>query len=311
MRFREGMLGITVVMVAISMGLLGGWVLSTDVNDVETTIYNELTEITPLFGSENAPQYTTYNPSSNYTGYYTDSSTIDGQKYFDGVDYTSSSRANTYRLNLAPVSSDTGTASLSGVDYETGYSARYYDKDSNGDLYFKFIGVHDAYLSEILTLIGTEGWDVITIASEENLVDFTNTAGQDVSFDGILFTSSADWVANSTNGHIFFGGSPTTTGETVNPNLADYPGPYTLTRPAVAISVDLRTNTATLFYDYQMQERASIVSIDDVIVTYGTWSAPSTQNGIKQIDLLDSIDYKKYVLPLPTYLDPSKGVEME
>ena len=311
MRFREGMLGITVVMVAISVGLLGGWAMSTDVNDVEITIYNELTEITPLFGSENAPQYTTYNPSSNYTGYYTDSSTIDGQKYFDGVDYTSSSRANTYRLNLAPVSSDTGTASLSGVDYETGYSARYYDKNANGDLYFKFIGVREAYLSEILTLIGTEGWDIITITSEENLSDFTNTEGQDVSFDGILFTSSADWVVNSTNGHVLFSGSSSVVGDTITAPNADYPDTYMLMKPAVAISIDLRTNTATLFYDYQMQERASIVSIDDVIVTYGTWAAPSTQNGIKHIDLFDSIDYKRLVLPVPTYLDPSKGVEME
>ena len=91
MQFRQGMLGVAVLAVAIAGALIGAWVMSMDVEEREVINFSPLTDITGLFDTEMAPQFTDYSPSSNYTGYWT-STSVDGEtRYFDGVDYTPAS----------------------------------------------------------------------------------------------------------------------------------------------------------------------------------------------------------------------------
>ena len=112
MQFRQGMLGVAVLAVAIAGALIGSWVMSMDVEEREVINSSPLTDITGLFDTEMAPQFTDYSPSSNYTGYWTPSSVIDNERYFDGVDYTPANRANNYRVNLPPTESHEGTVSM-------------------------------------------------------------------------------------------------------------------------------------------------------------------------------------------------------
>lgn len=305
---KAGKVGILVIMISLA-GMLGiGWFMSMDVVMTEKTVYNELTDITPLFGSEQAPQYTDYTPSTNYTGYYTDDSVIDGVRYFGGVDYDPSARANVYRLELAPTATDTDTQSLSTITELTGRSVVYYDGTSPSNAYFKWLGADTAPLTDLLALIDTTDWDVVTIRSSEDISDIDNTAGQDSVFDGIIFSANGDWATNDMNGRRLFLGSQGMVGQTVTTGTVDFPDAYTILRPCVAISIDLRTGTANLFYDTAMTERAGIATIQDIMITYAAWPSPST--GIKHIDLEDTVSYSLAAFPPVVYMDPSKGVEM-
>ena len=105
MRFQTGALGVVVVMVALVGMLMGSWVMSMDVTEEEVTKYNALTEIGGLFDSEKTPTFTDYNPSTNYTGYYTDVSVTGDDRYFDGVDFKVADNPNNFRVQERPTSS--------------------------------------------------------------------------------------------------------------------------------------------------------------------------------------------------------------
>lgn len=286
MRFREGMLGITVVMVAIALGLLGGWALSTDINETETTTYTELTEITPLFGSENTPQYTKYNPSSNYTGYYTDDSIINGDRYFDGVDYETSPRANVYRLNLPPTSST----------YDDNYDLSAVTPDSTKLLHYWAVNE---------TVKSISGVNVISL---ENLIAGLNLS----TYNRFIITNSTPVTDYSVSGSFvnFAKYADLEKTDFKNPNLT---GNLTveqwITMPAdeaadiiLAIDYDVNSGMVNAYYDVDMTEKAwGLASASSVYLLWG---------GSGTFTFGDEINYTAYAMPGPTYLDPSKGVEL-
>lgn len=287
---KPGMIGVLALMVALMGAILGSWALSTDVNDVERTTYTELTDITPLFGSDNAPQYTQYNPSANYTGYYTDSSIIGNVKYFAGVDFTQSARPNTYKLNLAPTGSTTGTADLSGVTsaVET-LSLSYYETNS-----FPY-GVDMSHLTipELVTALNLSGYDTYVFKNPTQPIDWTDTD----SF--ITFTTPT--MVNPDNSRYYLMKNPLVTGEvplTLGRNVpAD-----TISNPILAASYDTLANRVTLYYDIDMTQKVNTFSPSDVNIFWGG------ANGY--ITFGNSIDYVGMSFAPDTYMDPSKGVEL-
>ena len=84
MRFENGRLGAMILVLGIVFAVLGSYVLSLDVQEHEVTKYEYVTDLTGLFETTQAPTFIDYNPSENYTGYYTSAS----KPYFDGVEYT-------------------------------------------------------------------------------------------------------------------------------------------------------------------------------------------------------------------------------
>ena len=76
MAYKAGVLGVAILMVAIVGTLMGSWVMSMDVEEEQVIKYDPLADIVGLFDSEQTPTFTEYSPSTNYTGYYTDTSVI-------------------------------------------------------------------------------------------------------------------------------------------------------------------------------------------------------------------------------------------
>ena len=91
MKFKSGMLGLCIVVIALLGTILGGFCLDVDSQTRNVTKYEYVTDITGLFDIGNAPQYIAYNPSSNYVGYSQGS-----------VNYTSAGSINQYRYVIDP-----------------------------------------------------------------------------------------------------------------------------------------------------------------------------------------------------------------
>lgn len=96
MRFKSGMLGICIVIVSLLISVLAGFVMDVEKGQREATDYEYITDVTGLFNIGQAPDYITYNPSSNYVGYSAGS-----------VNYTEASSVNSYRFIKSPGSTST------------------------------------------------------------------------------------------------------------------------------------------------------------------------------------------------------------
>ncbi len=293
LNFSSGMLGVTVVVVALAFALLGSWALSTEVSEVDVVTYNPVTDITPLFGSDKAPDYIEYNPSTNYTGYYTEDSIIGETKYFDGVDYDASSRPNQYRLNLEPISStsdDDYDLSVYDSSASSSFSVRLFV--ANG-LAFRIGTPYSMLLSDLTTSMGFENFDELTIRNTSS-VDWTTDygAGQWVTF------IPKSWIGinpySSTYADLRMpGNTDASTG-----SYAD----WTWNTPIMACKYDITNGTVVLYTDTDMLNQAGIFTPSEVYVAWGLEGMTyelATTTGVEAADYPDA-----------TYMDPSKGVEL-
>lgn len=115
--FRNGMLGVVIVAIAIAGTLLGSYLAGIDTEQVEVTKYNYLADVSGQFSYNESPQYIDYDPSTNYVGYYSDSSEQDGKYYFaEGeVGYVPSSSVNNHKVDLKPTMGDIKTVDISTI----------------------------------------------------------------------------------------------------------------------------------------------------------------------------------------------------
>ena len=104
MKFKSGMLGLCIVVLALFGTILAGFCLDVESQTRTVTNYEYVTDETGLFDIGNAPQYIEYNPSSNYTGY-----------AYDTVNYTDAGSINQYRYVKSQGTTSTETVT---VDYE-------------------------------------------------------------------------------------------------------------------------------------------------------------------------------------------------
>lgn len=298
MRFREGMLGITVVMVAIAVGLLGGWALSTDVIQTEKTVYNELTEITPLFGSENAPQYTTYNPSSNYTGYYNDDSTVNDHHYFGGVEYTQSARANQYFLDLPPESSlaDT-TFSLENTESDSSFSlGTWYWSSTNNPQHT--VSVKHLTVDALIEELALDSYTRVIIKNTAQPSDWS-LADSFVTFALLSDMESIGVLGDK----VIYLKNPSLTGELrsgTNRLASETPDVI------MAAEYDQRFGLVTLYRDVSMTDPIGQYDPQSVCILWG-----GNADLFNNFYWGDTIEYSADMFPQKTYLDPAKGVELE
>lgn len=282
MRFKTGALGICVIIIAISATLLGSWVMSMDVNENEVTKYKSLTDITGLFESEQTPTFTDYSPSTNYTGYYTEDSTVGETRYFDGVDYTASANPNNYRLNLAPINTDTGTLTLTDAEDTEDVSSLKYWRTNAYPMY-------PARCSTTITkLIATESWDL-----DELIIVCQEGSWTDGGFTCIVTLGDGDVMLKD----------PDLTGvlyETVGQRTEQYDAAR-IPNPIMACKYYAFTNEVTLYYDTEMTQVAGVSTGDKTAIM---WSNGGYFFG-------DEFTYTLHDLPPATYMDPSKGVELD
>lgn len=291
------MLGVTVVTVALAAALLGAWALSTEVSEVDVTVYNPVTDITPLFGTEKAPDYIEYSPSTNYTGYYTDDSIVNNTKYFDGVDYTEASRANQYRLKLAPTIVDS-TVDLTTI---TG------DSDTFRFTYFPTNEISPDYRFEV---------EHITIGGLMDVLGMSDYNGFTITTDGSFdYTQAGSFIAiavaqpgSGSIDHYAMMKKPGLTG-TLTYNDPGVPSAFDPTYEAssvsdliVAADYDVENNMLQLYYDVEMTKPAGIFAPSDV---YVLWSTGTSGFYLGSDAAIQGLDY-----PAPQYMDPSKGVQL-
>ena len=93
-RYKAGTVAVVVVMLSLVGTIALGVLLSVESQDHTVTKYRELSDVSGLFEYTDAPEFITYNPSSNYTGYRADSST----SYLSGITWTESSTVNSYAI---------------------------------------------------------------------------------------------------------------------------------------------------------------------------------------------------------------------
>lgn len=296
MNFKNGYLGACIIVLGVIATIIGSYALSIEVSDVEVTKYQTVADLNGLFDSEQAPAFIEYNPSTNYTGYYTDDSIEDGTKYFDGVDYDRSGQPNAYRLNLKPIGYDAGTntnlPTAGSFDGEVriwgmlnGYVAWIWGSDE----------FHNVKLSEFI--------QSLNLSAEQNLItlmsidgknaggDWTTTDSEStVSVNWVLF--SADWQ----DGNI---------GKFVNNYSDAYNQYYSESKPLPKLSakIDLTTNQVYLYYDNACTEQAGIHPLEDVVISFGS----SSDN----LSLGSSMNYIYQNKQDPAYMDIRGGVAVQ
>lgn len=310
MRFSTGMIGVTVVVVSLAVAILGSWALSTDVEDVEVTTYNYLTEITGLFDTTQAPEFVEYNPSTNYLGYYTEASTVGNERFFDGVDYTKSSNVNNYRVDLRPLDEQTGTLTAPSLTSTLNNPMIYMSwptsttaQDGSGYISYN----NTATTVDLPTFIRALNLDpsinLVLLRSADNYTDYRSyqtTATLNV--DLILFTTIQMWDRGANV-------------DTLSVGTLDYVqdmsrfGVSGIQRPFLSASIDLRSQTVSLYYDNELSEAGGLYSFSsDTLITYGGTNTASGEAYVINFD--DSIGYTYYALQPIYYMDPTRGVEL-
>lgn len=296
MQFRQGMLGIAVVAVAIAAALMGSWIMSMDVEEREIINYDPLSDITGLFDTEVAPQFTDYSPSSNYTGYWTAATVIDDDRYFGGVDYTPANRPNNYRVDLPPTHNESGTLQLP-VSGSVDVSRLQLQRWISDAQYANWSTDVEAYsLEDLLQEINADTTGVFKLASNEGRDALTNVAGP-INVDWILFGSieSAQYADN-----YFFA---TDEFYRNNPSMDNQYHNHI----ALSMSADLDRNVVTLYSDNAFQNPIKVIAISDCVIFAGGQAA----TGDHELCLGSTGAYSYSIFPPTSYIDPSKGVEME
>ena len=119
MRFKtDGMAGVCVTVLAIMGMILCGFALSVQESERVVTGYDYVTDVSGLFDYSEDPQYIPYNPSANWTGFYTTDPDIT-----DGISYEISGAANSYPIKQETTQVGTSsTVNLSSIDPENPFS---------------------------------------------------------------------------------------------------------------------------------------------------------------------------------------------
>lgn len=299
MRFKAGVLGVVVLMVAIVATLMGSWVMSMDVNEVQVIRYNALADISGEFDTEQTPTFTEYNPSTNYTGYYTDGSVISGQRYFDGVDYTATN-PNNFRIQEAPTAM---TASTETLPDSGGSSSQYtiYVRTTEDS---RQVSANVFTLKDLIDSWDLDDYNRIVMTNPDSSIDWYDYS--DIEGSWVAFLPKA-WVQESLDQFII----PVIVFK--NPDIPEsevlkMPSdigfiPRDPTMAAVYSSV---SNTIQIYYDNGMTSSAGIYTPEDVYVICG-----SRDSSADYLHLGLELDVAAYLMPNPTYMDPSAGVMLE
>lgn len=108
MRFDNGMLGLCISVLAIIGMVMSGFFLSVQESERVVTGYDYITDVSGLFEYSQDPQYVPYNPSENWSGFYTSDPGITA-----GISYTAQQVANSY-----PIGQESSVIASDTVDLE-------------------------------------------------------------------------------------------------------------------------------------------------------------------------------------------------
>lgn len=332
MEFREGMLGVVIVALALTGAFFVSYLSGIETTEQEVTKYDYLADVSGLFDYDKSPQYIEFDPSTNYTGYY--STTSEGYFPENDVGYESlrSGNANNYKLNLKPISISSGDVILS--DYS---GINPFPDVDDVEIRFLTTGMDNGYLP---TLSETH----VTLASyikamnldpSVNYIEFKSAGMYDDSKDNdesydapfVLFTTKGMYeyleIDIIISKHTAYLGYVATEQWFIEHNATP---PYDwywamewgsddsiiqtwyheVNLACLSCSVDLNTGIVTLYYDNDCERPYNTTYLDDVILSYG--GASSILANALILD--DTAEINTFNLKRE-YLDPAYGVVMK
>jgi len=292
--------GVVVIMLALVGAVIGSYVMSMDVIEQEVTKYNPLADMTGEFEREQTPEYVEYNPSTNYTGYYTDDSIVGIKKYFDGVSFTDSIQPNNFVIQSKPTLSVLGTVDLNtvtGAQINEGHSA-YYAYEYDGETYAKLTGRSSIVsLSDLISFLDpTNQYNAFVFKAADSMSAANPVPTSDCTVDWCFFF--ADQQAVSSNLNLKGLGA---SGQLV-PADSEY--------PPLSAFVDKTTGLTTIYYDNDLDQSKMLgtFSTSDCLVMF---EYPTTHSYDLGLIIGDTISYELLNMPNKQYMDPSAGVEIE
>ena len=281
------MLGICISVCAVMGMVLSGFVLAVDEYDRTVVTYDYVTDVSGLFDYSDQPTFIDFNPSENWTGYYTTTPGV-----FDGVEYTTTTdnRANNYPINLPP-DETAATVSLSSSwtqmtpPYEGGSEPRTW-----GIVYAPTGNIYNMTASDDPESDYTMNPNVTSLSTVISHI----TPGDsdririDLSSSTVVLSRQSDWTYQ----RLYFGVAPISTHDTYTLNYT-----YTLSY----VVVDLESSTVRAYSTEGTEVWAA--QTEDVAVAYGG----DSDNG--QADVLPTSMAITLIEDPPTeYMDISAGV---
>ena len=311
---QAGKWGIVVVMLAIVGTLVVSWTISMDVNEVEVTKYNPLADMTGEFAVEKTPDYVEYNPSTNYTGYYTDSSIVGSTKYFDGVSFTESPSGNNFRVKANPTVELDSSVTLS--DYSGQYP--FNTADHSVSLVYSSsessVGIKNSIFTTSSTIVSLSSY--IAAMNLPDAKSFTITSNQGLpsvydrssvtDLNCIIFSQKDMWVDSSSRMSINFITPARLAEENVQNGYAGPSGVH-FVLPWLSAVINMDSLQVTVYYDADCSDdkMAGTYPLSDIVMVYG---GSETLQGRVNFDSSADFEAVGYTL---AYMDPSKGVELE
>lgn len=322
-RKTNGALGVVVIAVALVGALFGAYFAGITGEEHDVVKYNYLADISGLFEYDKSPQYIEFDPSSNYTGYY--SSTSGGywpeeMSYTPYTDSNGNPRVNNYKINLPPSSTIETTASLASLPNQPipsterslhniiycpdNYSAGTGSYSSNS----KMAIPNSTSLSTLLDTLTYDGklyrdYDLIRIASPTSIEDVTfGTSPTDSEW--IVFYT-AEWASYDWGTLVPL--------VMINPDYYDnwdWHGVKKLVKAPMCMSceIDMNSRMVTMYWDNDFENVIGSFSLAYISVAHGdrsgsVYSYDFTLGDLANVTLLD--------YPDSVYLDPMQGVQME
>lgn len=317
MNFRNGYLGACIVVLGVVMTIVLGYALSIEVSDEQVTKYSYVADLNGLFDSEQSPTYIEYNPSTNYTGYYTDQSILNGNTYFAGSEYLkydTSGKPNVYRLNLAPDGYDSGTTTtLSGTSWDSGSSLILMPVTENantGNLFKGTFGTYSTGTNATLSSVISELTTSMSIPAEVDVIYLSSVDGLDALEEPVLSGNglTLDWVVFSVQNMWYDTGSRYSLRLQTTESMNQFPEDpqFKATRPILSCGIDLKRNSVQLFYDKDWKNPAGTYQLNDVVVSFG-----GTGTGATALHLGTTCTYWYGIQQDPSYLDIRGGVSIK
>ncbi len=307
------MLGVTIIALALAGAIVGGYLAGIDSVEHEVTRFNELADVSGLYEYDTNPQYIDYDPSSNYTGYYSDDSYSEFlDKYFFAEDYVGFTPnisdgkpvVNNYKIDYAPTVGEPTTVDITSLSDLTGldgtYRVQYCFDEVHGDVrswhttpiytlldIINHMEIDSSITNLLITLDGAD-WD-----------DQPDSSG-DIHLETILIIPSYQF--NSVGNQLW--------ARIANPNLdldelKEVVGVSTIYKPYQSFNVDLKTKMVTAYYNVDFEGSGDQYNADKLYVCCDYQRA-----AVPRLILDTDMDYRT-MTTRATYLNPNYGVQLK
>ena len=302
------MLGVVIVALALTGAMFVSYFAGIEAEEQDVIKYQYLADVSGQFDYDKTPTYVEFDPSSNYTGYYSE----DTGEYFpiDDVDYEESGKPNFYKINLAPVTIQDGNIVLSddqGDSPFAGGSTNVIFANESGGWYGT--GATTVSLKSYLNSMNLS--DEVTDITIKSLGSYSeNDYGYTYNADWVVFTVKSKWdPPTGTNSHGLFVVTPGWMES--GPSRAFNFLTEEATLPCLSVTIDMKSGFATLYTDNDCQVKMiAAVSLDDVTMSFGG-NMQGTGPGESSYANFDDSVYFLAQHKDTSYLDPNYGVIMK